>query len=254
MGERADKVLVNLELVSTRSQAKQLIEEGQVFYQGKPVVKTSQTVEEQLDFFEIKKTTLYVGRGAHKVEGAFKFFNLSCQDLVIADIGASTGGFTEFVLALGARKVYAIDVGHDQLALHLRQDPRVINMEGINARYPLPLEELVDMAVVDLSFISLRLTLESIFASVRLGGVVVALIKPQFEAGPERVGRKGIVAEADRLPIIQELFSWCTEHGFIVQDACRSPIEGKGGNVEYFFYFKVGEKASDYSFSNLELL
>lgn len=254
MTERIDKVLVHLKLVSTRSQAKQLIEQGVVYYRGKKVEKIALMVDEQTDYFEIRKDRLYASRGAHKMEGAFAAFALECAGMVVADIGASTGGFTDYVLSRGASKVYAIDVGHQQLAEHLREDARVINLEGTNIRYPLVLDQLVDLAVVDLSFISLTLTLPSVFSLVKPGGSVVALVKPQFEAGKERIGKNGIVADKHRLDILNEIFDWCASNGMTVQNACRSPIEGKSGNVEYFFYFKIGETYSSFDKKMLENL
>lgn len=252
--ERLDKVLVTLGLASTRSQAKLLIEEGVVYFDGKLMEKTSAQVPEDLARFEIRKEKQYASRGAHKIEGALSAFSIDCGDLVVADVGASTGGFTDFVLGLGAKKVYAIDVGHDQLAKHLREDPRVINLEGTNIRYPLSLAEQVDLAVVDLSFISLRLTLPTIFSLVKDEGMIVALVKPQFEAGVERIGKNGIVKEEWHPIILRELFSWCEEQGFIVQAACLSPICGKSGNREFFFYFKKGFKTTSLTLSDLETI
>jgi 23S rRNA (cytidine1920-2'-O)/16S rRNA (cytidine1409-2'-O)-methyltransferase len=234
--ERADITLVNLGLAISRSQATLLIKEGVVYWNEVPVKKASQKVTEET--LEVRKDVHYVGRGAHKIEGALKQFDISVNDLVVADVGASTGGFTDYVLRNGASKVYAIDVGHDQLAAPLREDPRVINLEGKNIRYPLELEEKVDLAVVDLSYISLRLTLESIFLLVKDGGEIVTLFKPQFEAGKERVPRTGIVKDEIREIVLEEFCKWCEEQNYKIVDQMVSPIKGKTGNLEYLLYFQ----------------
>lgn len=240
--QRIDKLLVDLGFARSRSQAQLLIEEGVVFYNGQLVKKSGHTVNDQ-SLIEVKKEIQYVGRGAHKIERALKEFNVNPDDLVVADVGASTGGFTDYVLHCGAKRVFAIDVGHDQLADYLVNDDRVVNLEGINIRYPLKLDELVDLCVVDLSFISLKLTLETIFSLVKDGGDIITLVKPQFEAGKERIGKNGIVKNDEiRADVLLELYDWCLESGYYIRNACRSPIEGKSGNIEYFFHFIKGNK------------
>lgn len=237
--DRVDKVLVEAKLTSTRSQALLLIEEGVVFYQGKKVEKASMQVT--AEGLEVRKDVQYVSRGAHKIEGALARFNVKVEGLVVADVGASTGGFTDYVLHQGAKKVYCIDVGHDQLAESLRKDPRVENHEGVNIRHPFELSEKVDLAVVDLSFISLKLVLKNIFDLVKPTGVIIALVKPQFEVGPTGVDQNGIVkSEGHRLVMMHELKEWCKGQGFFLVDQCESPILGKTGNKEYFFYFDKG--------------
>lgn len=237
MKDRVDKVLVEAGLTSTRSQALLLIEEGVVFYQNIQVKKASMQVEKE--GLEVRKDVQYVSRGAHKIEGALERFQVNPENLVVADVGASTGGFTDFVLKKGAKRVYCIDVGHDQLAQSLRENPQVENHEGVNIRNPYELKELVDLAVVDLSFISLKLVLKNIFALVKEGGQIIALVKPQFEVGPTGVDHNGIVkSEGHRLVMLSELKDWCREQGFKLQAQMESPILGKNGNKEYFFYFK----------------
>lgn len=237
MKDRVDKVLVEAGLISTRSQALLLIEEGVVFYQNVQVKKASMQVEKE--GLEVRKDVQYVSRGAHKIEGALERFQVNPENLVVADVGASTGGFTDFVLKKGAKKVYCIDVGHDQLAQSLRENPQVENHEGVNIRNPYELKELVDLAVVDLSFISLKLVLKNIFALVKEGGQIITLVKPQFEVGPTGVDHNGIVkSEGHRLVMLSELKDWCREQGFKLQAQMESPILGKNGNKEYFFYFK----------------
>ncbi len=237
--DRADKVLVEAKLTSTRSQAALLIEEGVVFYQNKKVEKASQQVTSE--GLEVRKDVQYVSRGGHKIEGALARFQVNPEGLVVADVGASTGGFTDYVLRSGAKKVYCLDVGHDQLAQSLRVDPRVENHEGINIKFPFEIAEKVDLAVVDLSFISIKLVLKNIFDLVKPDGKIVALIKPQFEVGQSGLDSNGIVkSEGHRLVMLHELKEWMKAQGFVLIDQCESPILGKNGNKEYFFYFDKG--------------
>jgi len=237
--DRADKVLVEAGLAPTRSQAALLIEEGVVYYQNQKVEKASQNVS--AEGLEVRKDVLYVSRGAHKIERALERFNVDVTDKIIADVGASTGGFTDFVLRAGAKRVICLDVGHDQLAESLRKDPRVENHEGVNIKFPFAISEKVDVAVVDLSFISLKLVLKNIFDLVKPGGKIVALVKPQFEVGRDGLDKNGIVkSEGHRLVMLSELKSWCQKENFVVAGQCESPILGKSGNKEYFFYFEKG--------------
>lgn len=234
MKDRADKVLVQAGLAPTRSQALLLIEEKVVFYQDKLVLKASQMIDES--GLEVRKLELFVGRGAHKIEGALKDFHVDPKELVVADVGASTGGFTDFVLSRGALKVYAIDVGHDQLAQKLREDSRVKNFEGVNIKFPFQLDELVDLAVVDLSFISLKLVLENISNLVKKDGKIIALVKPQFEVGRSGLDKNGIVKNQDEvIKAIDDLYHWCESHGIFIKAFTTSPLLGKSGNREFFF-------------------
>jgi 23S rRNA (cytidine1920-2'-O)/16S rRNA (cytidine1409-2'-O)-methyltransferase len=239
---RADLVLVESGLAPTRSQAQLLIDEKVVFYKGNLVKKASEKVSSEN--LEVRKEFQFVSRGAHKIEGALKDFKVDPKNFIVADVGASTGGFTEYVLSLGAKKVYAIDVGHDQLAVKLRTDTRVVNLEGVNIKHSYELPELVDLAVVDLSFISLRLVLKNIFSLVKAGGEIITLVKPQFEVGKNGLDKNGIVKdELLRLKTVADLKNWCNEEGMQVLHESISSIAGKTGNVEYFFYFKkMGER------------
>lgn len=239
MKDRVDKVLVEAKLTSTRSQALLLIEEGVVFYHNKKVEKASQQVTP--DGLEVRKDVQYVSRGAHKIEGALARFQVEVKDLIVADVGASTGGFTDYVLRTGAKRVICIDVGHDQLAESLKKDSRVENHEGVNIKFPFEISEKVDLAVVDLSFISIKLVLKNIFDLVKPTGKIIALIKPQFEVGQSGLDNNGIVkSEGHRLVMLHELKEWCKAQGFILVDQCESSILGKNGNKEYFFYFDKG--------------
>jgi 23S rRNA (cytidine1920-2'-O)/16S rRNA (cytidine1409-2'-O)-methyltransferase len=230
--ERADKVLADLKLVSSRSQAKSLIEKGDVLVQGVILKKASELISPE-DKIEIK-VPLFVGRGAFKLERALDEFHLSVQGLVCLDVGASTGGFTEVLLMRGASKVYAIDVGHDQLAGKLREDDRVINMEGTNIRDLTSLPELGDGAVMDLSFISITKVLEQVKNLLKPEAFLVALVKPQFEAGIERLPKDGVVKdERVRQQILNEVISFALNSGWTHHRTIVSPIEGKSGNVEF---------------------
>ncbi len=240
--DRVDKVLVEAGLTSTRSQALLLIEEGVVFYQNKKVEKASQQVTSE--GLEVRKDVQYVSRGAHKIEGALARFEIKVEGMYVADVGASTGGFTDYVLRSGAKKVLCLDVGHDQLAQSLREDPRVENHEGVNIKFPFETKEKVDLAVVDLSFISLKLVLKNIFDLVKADGKIVALVKPQFEVGQSGLDNNGIVkSEGHRLVMLHEMKEWCKAQGFTLVSQCESPILGKNGNKEYFFYFDKGRKS-----------
>jgi 23S rRNA (cytidine1920-2'-O)/16S rRNA (cytidine1409-2'-O)-methyltransferase len=240
--DRVDKVLVVAGLVSTRSQALLLVEEGVVFFKNQKVVKASQIVS--TDGLEVRKDVQYVSRGAHKIETALSRFKVNVTDKIIADVGASTGGFTDFVLRGNAKKVYCIDVGHDQLAKSVREDARVENHEGVNIKFPFKLSELVDVAVVDLSFISLKLVLKNIFDLVKPDGVIVALVKPQFEVGRDGLDGNGIVkSEGHRLVMLSDLKDWCKKENLPLIGQCESPILGKNGNKEYFFYFEKSKQA-----------
>lgn len=238
---RLDKKLCLDGLTATRSQAQLLIKEGSVFINGKAVLKSSYECSEQ-DQIEVRKEHQFVGRGAHKIEGAHQDFNLSFKDKIIADVGASTGGFTEYALMNEAKKVYAIDVGRDQLAQKLREHPLVENLEGVNIRYGIELAEKVDLAVVDLSYISLKLCLLPIKDLCQSSGEIVALVKPQFEVGKDNIGKNGIVkSEKVALASVRELALWCRDNGLGLVDAKPCRIAGKTGNQEYFFYFKMNE-------------
>ena len=240
MNERIDIVLVKLKYATTRSQSRLLIKEGVVFYKGQKVEKPGFLVD--TEEIEVKKEKTFVGRGGDKLEGVLEQMKLNLKDRLIADVGASTGGFTDVVLRRGAKKVYAIDVGKDQLANELREDKRVINYEGINIKNGLDLPEKVDFCVVDLSFISLKLVLEEVFKLLHEDGRALVLVKPQFEAGLDKVGKKGVVKDPGvRLEVLLELFDWCFERRIYIENFLPSSIQGKKGNQEYFFLLSRSE-------------
>ncbi len=232
MSERLDKALVTQGLLKTRSQASMLIKQGDIFVNDKKELKGSKLISDS-DVITVKTRDFYVGRGALKLIHALEAFELNLEGRVIADCGASTGGFTEVALKKGANKVYAIDVGHGQLDETLKMNSRVENYEGINLKHEFSLPEKVDFCVVDLSFISLKLTFKTVHSLLKANGRAVVLIKPQFEAGRERLGKNGIVRDEYIEDIIEEVKSWLKENDFIVEKIIDSPIQGKTGNKEF---------------------
>ncbi len=235
---RIDELLVIHNLADTRSKAKQMIKDGLVTVNGLVVSKHGQSFVKDAKI-EIQEHEQYVGRGALKIKGAIETFKIDPTGLVVADVGASTGGFSDYLLKNGAVKIYAIDVGHYQLSPKLISDERVINMERTNIKDPLDLEALVDLAVVDLSYISLRIVLQCIFDLVKKGGDIVTLIKPQFEAGPKIVGKDGVIKDEDKVKeILEEFKAWAKENNFNIIRTIPSPITGKKGNKEFLAHFK----------------
>lgn len=235
MKERIDKVLTDRGLVSSRSQAKSLIEKGDVTSNGRVMKKSGELVDPNID---LVVASHFVGRGAFKLQKALEIFKPEISGKVFLDVGASTGGFTEILLQERAQKVYAIDVGHDQLADKIKNDPRVVNMEGTNIRDITALPELADGAVMDLSFISITKVLDTVSSLLIPQGFLIALVKPQFEAGLERLPRDGVVKSNDlRAEILEEVTGFATEHGWVHHQTILSPIEGKNGNVEFLSYF-----------------
>lgn len=235
--DRADKIMAERGMVSSRSQAKSLIDNGDVVCNGAVLKKAGAMIPVDADI--IINAPLYVGRGAFKLEGALKEFQMDVKDLVMLDVGASTGGFTEIMLNQGASKVYAIDVGHDQLAQKLRNDLRVINLEGTNIRELHELPELADGAVMDLSFISVTKVLQNVFNLLKPKGFLIVLIKPQFEAGPERVPSHGVIRDENlRQTILKEVTEFAEKSGWKSVKTMDSTIEGKTGNLEFLSLWK----------------
>ena len=241
MKERLDVLLVKRNLAESREKAKAIIMSGNVFVEGQREDKAGTTFSEEVQI-EIKGQTLkYVSRGGLKLEKAMANFDVCLQDTVCTDVGSSTGGFTDCMLQNGARKVFAIDVGKGQLAWKLRQDERVVCMEKTNIRYVTPedLGEAIDFSSIDVSFISLTKVLLPIYHYLKDDGQVVALIKPQFEAGREKVGKKGVVREkATHYEVIEMVISYALSIGFDVLALDYSPIKGPEGNIEYLVHLK----------------
>lgn len=235
MSKRLDQELVDRKLILTRSQARLLIKQGDVKVDGVIVSKPSQQVGASANI-EIMADELYVSRGAFKLLAAIETFSLEFRGKKIADCGASTGGFTEILLKQGAEKVYCVDVGHDQLHHSLKTHPKVDNREGVNLKHPYSLPEPVDFCVADLSFISLKLVFDTMASFLKEAGSMVLLIKPQFEAGKQRIGKNGIVDLIHHDEIIDDFVSFAADKKFHKQGLCRSPITGKKGNTEYLIW------------------
>ena len=241
MKERLDVLLVKRNLASSREKAKAIIMSGNVFVDGQREDKAGTTFPEEVSI-EIKGHTMpYVSRGGLKLEKAMKNFDVSMQDKVCTDVGSSTGGFTDCMLQNGARKVFAIDVGRGQLDWKLRQDERVVCMEKTNIRYVVPedLGEPIDFSSIDVSFISLTKVLLPIRNYLKEDGEIVALIKPQFEAGREKVGKKGVVREkSTHVEVIEKVTEYAVSIGFRVKALEFSPIKGPEGNIEYLVHLQ----------------
>ena len=237
--QRLDQYLVDQGLVPSRSMAQSVIMAGEVFVNGQKASKAGESItgEEQIELRS--KTLQYVSRGGLKLEKAMQVFPVQLQDKVCMDIGASTGGFTDCMLQNGASKVYAIDVGYGQLAWKLRQDERVINLERTNVRYVTEeqVTDKVDFFSVDVSFISLKLVLPVAYSLLQESGQGVCLIKPQFEAGRDKVGKKGVVRDPEvHKEVIERVISFTKEIGFSVLGLDYSPVKGPEGNIEYLMY------------------
>ena len=242
MKERLDVLLVKRNLAESREKAKAIIMSGNVFVNGNREDKAGTTFDEEKAQIEIKGHTLpYVSRGGLKLEKAIEVFGVDVKDKVCMDIGASTGGFTDCMLQNGADHVYSIDVGRGQLAWKLRNDPRVVCMEKTNIRYVQPedLGEPIDFSSIDVSFISLTKVLLPIRNYLKENGEIVALIKPQFEAGREKVGKKGVVREkSTHIEVIEKVTDYAVSIGFEVAALEFSPIKGPEGNIEYLVHLK----------------
>ena len=246
MKERLDVLLVKRNLAESREKAKAVIMAGNVFVDGQREDKAGTTFSPDVSI-EVKGHALpYVSRGGLKLEKALAVFDVNVKDKVCTDVGSSTGGFTDCMLQNGARKVYAIDVGRGQLDWKLRQDSRVVCMEKTNIRYVTPedIGETVDFSSVDVSFISLTKVLEPIRNYLKEDGEIVALIKPQFEAGREKVGKKGVVRDkAVHREVIEKIADYARNIGFGVMELDYSPIRGQEGNIEYLIRLKKGAES-----------
>ncbi|MCI9361457.1 MAG: TlyA family RNA methyltransferase [Hungatella sp.] len=241
MKERLDVLLVKRNLAQSREKAKAVIMAGVVYVDGQKEDKAGTMFEDTVSV-EVKGNTLpYVSRGGLKLEKAVTCFGLSLDGTVCMDVGASTGGFTDCMLQNGAVKVYAVDVGHGQLAWKLRNDERVVCMEKTNIRYvtEADVQDRIQFASIDVSFISLTKVLEPVKKLLTEDGQVVCLIKPQFEAGREKVGKKGVVREkSTHAEVIEAVISYGREIGFGVLNLEFSPVKGPEGNIEYLLYLQ----------------
>ncbi len=235
MKKRLDVYLVENNFAGGRDAAKRLIEEGVVFVNGKTAAKAGMDVEGAA--VEVRGEGLkYVSRGGLKLEKAIDTFGIDLKGMTAVDVGASSGGFTDCMLQNGAAKVYAVDVGHGQLAQKLAEDERVVNCEGTDVRR-LSLEEKADFVSVDVAFISLTLVLPYVKNLLKEGGGLAALIKPQFEAGRGNVGKKGVVRDSKvHREVVERIVSFAADCGFDVEGLDFSPIKGPEGNIEYLMY------------------
>ena len=234
--KRLDILLVERELVDSRQRAQALILAGKVAVNGSASIKAGALVDENADLV-IRESLKYVSRGGLKLEGALDAFGVEPRGKVCADVGSSTGGFTDCLLQRGAARIYALDVGYGQLAWKLRSDPRVLVMERVNVRYLQNLPELIDLATIDVSFISLTQILPAVKLFLQPYGQVIALVKPQFEAGREEVGKGGIVRDAAiHRAVVEKIVHYALANNWRVLGLCRSPITGMEGNVEFFIH------------------
>ncbi|HEX6386275.1 MAG TPA: TlyA family RNA methyltransferase [Anaerolineae bacterium] len=242
--ERLDKVMVNQGLVETRARARGLILAGEVRVDGQRVDKPGTAVAADADI-EVKAPVPYVSRGGFKLAAALMHFDIDVSGRVCADVGACTGGFTDVLLQHGAARVYAIDVGYGQLDWKLRQDERVVVMERTNARYLQSLPEPVTFVAVDVSFISLKLILPAVRGWLAPEADIVALVKPQFEAGPEQVGKGGIVKDAAvHQQVLLDVLRWTHNNDLAPIGLIRSPVTGTEGNVEFLLWLWPGADGS----------
>lgn len=241
MKERLDVMLVNRGMVESREKAKALIMAGEVFVDGQREDKAGSMFKEECRI-ELRGLPMkYVSRGGYKLEKMVELHSIRLEGKTCMDVGASTGGFTDCMLQNGAQKVYAIDVGTNQLVWKLRNDSRVISMEKTNIRNVTPemIKDLIDFVTIDVSFISLKLVLPPVKTLLSQDAELVCLIKPQFEAGREKVGKKGIVREAEtHLEVLQTVLDFTCSLGFSVKDVTFSPIRGTEGNIEYLMYLQ----------------
>lgn len=242
---RLDVLLVERGLAESRSLAQRLIRTGEVLVAGQLADKPGADVAADADI-SLKARPRFVSRGGEKLAAALDGFSLNVGGLVAADIGASTGGFTDCLLQHGAVKVYAIDVGYGQLAWELRQDARVVVMERVNARYLEALPEPVDVIVSDVSFISLRIVYATAVHWLKPGGMVISLIKPQFEAGREHVGKGGVVRDpAIHRQVLEKVTAEMAALGLGLRGLMVSPLLGPAGNVEFLGWWGLGAASGD---------
>ena len=244
--KRLDVLLTEQGYAENRTKAQAIIMAGQVYVEGQKADKPGVSYEENVSIEVRGSVCPYVSRGGLKLEKALRDFGVKPEGFVCSDSGASTGGFTDCLLQQGAAKVFAIDVGYGQLDWKIRSDPRVVVMERTNIRYVTPedLGEPLDLSVIDVSFISLKIVLPAIKQLLKPNGQVLCLIKPQFEAGKEKVGKKGVVREpATHQEVLDNFVSLAKELGFTILGLTFSPVKGPEGNIEFLGHLTLEEKA-----------
>ena len=236
---RLDLLLVERGLAESPHKAEALIMAGEVKVEGEAASKPAGLVDEAASI-ELRQPPPFVSRGGLKLAHALDEFRLDVAGLVVADIGASTGGFTDCLLQRGASKVYAVDVGRGQLDYRLRQDPRVVVLERVNARYPIPISEKIDLATIDVSFISVTKVIPSAVSLLREKGSLIVLIKPQFEAVRKEVDRGGVIKDPQvHALVLGRFIAWATAQGFRLKGLVASPILGPAGNREFFVWLRI---------------
>ena len=248
MKERLDVLLVNRNLAESREKAKAIIMSGIVYVDGQKEDKAGTMFEDTVSVEVRGHTLAYVSRGGLKLEKAMTHFGVTLNGKICMDVGASTGGFTDWMLQNGAVKVYSVDVGHGQLAWKLRNDERVVCMEKTNIRYVTPedIPDRIQFASIDVSFISLTKVLGPVKELLTEDGQIVCLIKPQFEAGREKVGKKGVVREkSTHLEVIESVIAFAKSIGFGILNLEFSPIKGPEGNIEYLLYLQNHPELAD---------
>ena len=248
--KRLDVLLVERGLAETRAKAQAVIMSGLVYVTGQKADKPGMSFEESVDIEVRGATCPYVSRGGLKLEKAINNFDFDLKDKITMDIGASTGGFTDCMLQNGAKKVYSIDVGYGQLAWKLRTDERVVNLERTNMRKVTreQVPDEIDFFSVDVSFISLKLILPVARELMAKDAQAVCLIKPQFEAGREKVGKKGVVRDPQvHIEVVENIYNFCLENGFDVLNLDFSPIKGPEGNIEYLIHLRKSDEPKSYT-------
>jgi len=239
MKRRIDVLLVERGMAESRKKARALIMAGDVYVDNVTAAKPSMQVPEDSEI-SLRDKPPFVGRGGIKLNHALAEFRIDAAGLVAADIGASTGGFTDCLLQHGADKVYAIDVGYGQIDYKLRIDTRVIVIDRTNARYPLPIPEPIDIATIDVSFISLEKIVSNVAAVTKQSGKIICLVKPQFEAGKSLVEKGGLVKDPTvHARVLGRFISWSIEKGYRIAGLTPSPILGSAGNREFFVLLKI---------------
>ena len=250
MKKRLDILVFERGITQSREKAKAVIMSGEIYVDNQKADKCGQTYDENVKIEFRGKSPKYVSRGGLKLEKAIKNFKLDLSGKITMDIGASTGGFTDCMLQNGAKKVYSIDVGYGQLAWKLRNDDRVVNLERTNMRNVTKAQvpDEIDFFSIDVSFISLKLLLPVARNLLSENAEAVCLIKPQFEAGREKVGKKGVVRDPEvHIEVVENIYNFCLENGYSVLNLDFSPIKGPEGNIEYLIHLKKSDNPSSYT-------
>ena len=241
--KRADVLLVERGLAERREKAQALIMEGVVYSPTGRILKSVTPLENNTEL-EVRGKLPFVSRGGVKLAHALDAFDESVTGYTVLDVGASTGGFTDCLLQRGADRIYAIDVGHGQLHYRLRQDERVLNIEKCNARYVFEIPTMVDLVTIDVAFISLTLILPAVLLHLKAGNDAIVLVKPQFEASREDVGRGGVIKSPEvHSRVLRKIIDWAERNGIDVVDQCDSPILGDAGNKEFFLLLRKPTEA-----------